>query len=197
MRNNGGVGMVNIRDHWLILRTSASRTLPLLRSLSASGFDVWTPRESQNRRTGRGKPTAECMVATAPSFLFARATHLDELLGILSLPLNPHPPFSLFRHAGRIPLVKDESLEPLRSYEARAERKTRRSHRYIYPRGTKVKTDQSAFVGMTFEVEGGNSKEAVAQLGPFRMKIGTWLLRPDGIQDDHIAPTGSATGIPA
>lgn len=184
--------VINIREHWLILCTSAARTLPLARSLAEAGFTAWAPKETQKRRVGRGK-TVETETAIMPGIVFARADHLNDLLAIRASPLAQHPSFSLFRHAGRIPLIKDGSLADLRKAEERAATKTRRSRRYIYPRGTRVRMDEPAFVGLVGIVEQATGKAAVVSFGgSFRITIASWLLRTDGVQDAQVAPTGSA-----
>ncbi|UAK23655.1 transcription termination/antitermination protein NusG [Sphingomonas nostoxanthinifaciens] len=173
-------------DKWCILRTSAARTLPLAESLAAAGFEVWTPRETQRRRIHRARKAEEdCTVAIAPSFVFAKAESVPDLVTIIAAPFSQHPRFSLFRYAGRVPLIAAADLNELRRAEERAAHKQKRSQRYIYPRGAHVRVEHQAFgglIGIVQDCDGKHARVALTLFGkPFEMKIATWLLRTDDV----------------
>lgn len=190
--------LMDAKGGWCILRMAAGRTLAVADSLSAAGIEAWTPKEVQRRRLHRSRKAAEDhTVAMAPTFVFARAHALPDLLRIMSMPVSPHPPFGLFRFAGRIPVVGERDMEFLRSAEKKAERRQKRSHRYIYPRGTHVRIDQEAhpaFGGMIGVVEACQGKEARVTLALFgrtvEFKVATWLLRTDDVTNGE--PSGIA-----
>lgn len=106
---------------WCILRTSGGRTLALEASLSGAGFDVWTPKELKTRKRARSTITVEQAVPIAPTLVFASADRLRDLFAITILPASPHPDFSVFRHAGRVPLIGDEAIAGLRDAQRDAD----------------------------------------------------------------------------
>lgn len=121
--------MIDESDRWCILRTSPGRTLPLARSLEAAGFEVWTPTKiirrpapGQRRRLvlGMRRDMVEVALPILPSFLFAAADRLDDLLRVAALPFGPHPSFAIFRHGDRVPLVGGGCVAGLRDAEAEA-----------------------------------------------------------------------------
>ncbi|HEX8382437.1 MAG TPA: hypothetical protein VF592_03580 [Sphingomonas sp.] len=108
---------------WCILRTSGPRTLALARSLAAAGFEVWTPARTFRRVLQKGRKGERKVQVDAPilpTFVFARASHLSALAYAAAEPVSPHPPFSIFRHGGRIPLVNGSDVAGLRDEEGRA-----------------------------------------------------------------------------
>lgn len=108
---------------WIILRTSGGQTLPLMRSLRAADFEVWSPARTIRRVLRRGRPgerSVESDVPILPTFLFAREGQLDALARLAGDPANVHPGFSIFRHGGRIPLVGDGDVRGLQEEEMRA-----------------------------------------------------------------------------
>lgn len=117
------MGREDQQSGWCILRTSGPRTLALARSLAAAGFEVWTPQRTTRRvlRKGRkGERKIQVDAPILPTFVFARATHLSALAYAAAEPVSPHPPFSLFRHGGRIPLVNGADIAGLQEEESRA-----------------------------------------------------------------------------
>lgn len=109
---------------WCILRTSGARTLPLAASLSAAGLEAWTPTRTIKRqrfgarpRVERHRVTVEMDVAILPTFVFARVTHILDLEHAAKDPASQHPPFSVFHHAGRIPLIADCDIMGLQEAE--------------------------------------------------------------------------------
>lgn len=110
-------------SRWFILRTSGGRTLPLMRSLRAAGYDVWTPAKVL-RRTVRAKTplctrTIEIDAPILPTFLFATEEHLVALTGEASDPASQHPAFSIFHRAGKAPIIGGAQITGLQAEEAR------------------------------------------------------------------------------
>jgi len=170
---------------WCILRTSPGRTLSLADSLAGAGFEVWTPRQMTVRKRPRSTIRIEREMPIAPTFIFAKSSHLSELAALRSRPVNPHPPFSIFRHAGRIPLIADAEVEGLRREEERLHVRSRRSKRRAYVLGQRVRLTEGAFAGMSGVVERATGKYVlVAFGGNFEMEIGSWLLSPDEVQHE-------------
>lgn len=192
-----------ISQRWCILRTSGSRTLALADSLTAAGLDAWTPRLTTRRRLPRSPAHREIVVPILTTFVFARACHRDELRAIIARRLlrsaDQHPPFSIFEHAGRIPVIADDAIAGLRAEEDRAtaaykiitdreaasaEHNARRQRiaelragAPNYPVGARVTVPQVAFAGMTGVVERGKGKKPAVNFGGgVVIEIEAWLL---------------------
>lgn len=109
---------------WCILTTSGGRTLAVARSLNAAGFEAWTPvatlqREKPGRYNGPRRKI-EIDAPILPTFVFARATHLLDLLVITKDPASRHPPFSVMHHGQRVPLVAEMDILGMRQAEQEA-----------------------------------------------------------------------------
>jgi hypothetical protein len=112
---------------WCILRTSGGRTLALADSLMAAGIEAWTPRRTLRReKPGRcrlidgSKPVVEIEAPILPTIVFVPAGAMAALATIAADPASPHPPFSLFRHGDRYPLIGVAELRGLRQAEQEA-----------------------------------------------------------------------------
>lgn len=172
---------------WCILRTSAARTLPLAASLGDAGFAVWSPVEHRKVRASRGrKAVVQRSCPITPTFVFARAESLPDLYAVLAMPLSPHPSFSIFHYAGRVPLIADREIANLRQIEARAQLGKLKEQRYVYPKGAVVDVKHGAFTGLTGVVEGGDGKTAVVNFGGLfgAVKIATFLIRSDAVRSE-------------
>ena len=171
-------------DRWCILRTSAARTLRLAVSLAAADFDVWTPRRTERRRLPRGrKGYREIVMPIMPTFVFASADQVADLHAAIVMPGSPHPPFSLFRYAGRVPLVEERDIAALRQAEERAQREVLKSTRHVFPVGAHVRVPEGAFAGMNGIVETSDGRHALVCFeGSFRVRIAAWLLREDEVR---------------
>lgn len=117
-------------DGWCIVRTSGGRTLSLAQSLIEAGIEAWSPRRIIKRPApgqrralvmGRRRVMVEVAVPILPTFVFVRACHLDALAVAAAMPISPHPAFTLFSFAGRVPLVSELSVAGLRVAEQDAE----------------------------------------------------------------------------
>jgi len=171
------------RGQWCILRTGGSRTLPLVRSLAGVGLDVWTPIAMTERRKGRSRVRVEAAAPILPTFVFARADDLSELLAIETALTSQHPQFSLFRYAGRIALIADAELAQLRTEESRAALARRRKERHVFEKGARVTVPDGAFTGLTGIVEdGGNGKFTLVIFNQLPIRIASFLLKADDVQ---------------
>lgn len=186
---------------WCILRTSGPRTLPVAKSLAAAGFEVWTPVETNDRRRPRSKVRIEFDAPIMPTFVFARADRLRDLEEAAVAPTNEHPPFSVFRWAGKIPLVSDAQIASLRAAEDRATARTEAAHRRdrlqadrkFFNPGEQVKVTEGSFSGLSGMVEDGDGKFTfVAFGGSMRVKIASFLLASDQVEAGQLCMSTAA-----
>ncbi len=165
---------------WAILRTAAGRTLPLAAALAEAGYEVWTPSQTQKRRTQRGKTkTTEVTVPLMPTFVFVRAMHIESLRSVLRLPICPLPAFSIFHFLGDIPRVSNAEIERLRTEETRGQPKHGGPR---FAAGASVRVEDKNFTGMAGQVvrsEGGYT--FVCFGGAFEFKIASMHLRTDEV----------------
>lgn len=160
---------------WMILRMSSRATLPVIASLTAAGFEVWTPVEVSTRRVPRANVKRRVTLPLLPSYGFARADRLVELMSVASDPQHQHGDFRVMHDDRRVPLVADASLEPLRL----AERKRKPLERGWMP-GDGVRLTDGGFAGLSGVVETARGQFAMVAIPGFRMpiKIATWHLLP-------------------
>lgn len=159
-------------DAWCILRCSNCKTLDLAASLNEAGFEAWSPVETLHR----GEKREVVRIPLTPSFVFAHADRLLDLLALSHSLVRALPPFRLFRNFGEIAVIPAEQLEPLRMIERR--RKPRGTIRPIEP-GTIVRLSEGGFSGMTGTVGLVQGKYAHVSFPglPFTVKFPCWLLR--------------------
>lgn len=189
---HGGTGAGN-RDAWCILRMSGPRTLMVATSLAAAGIDAWTPTTTRLIRIPRSKAKRERDFPIMPTFVFVRASHLPELRRCLAMPSNPHPAFSVFRHAGRIPLIANRDIANLQAVEnlgieqRRQARQreldaARRATRHHVPIGSAVTVQEGGFEGLTGIVEESDGRFALVCFGGrLRVKVASFLLDGDAV----------------
>lgn len=178
------VRLGNRESGWCILRTNGRRTLRLAQSLIDAGIEAWTPRAVQKRRLSRvHMGVREVEQPIMPSFVFARARYLPDLVSILGLPNNPHPSFTIFQHAGRAPVIADGEIAILRAVEERGKRDRRRAQRPAIEVGASVSPTEGAFAGLHGVVEMVKGKIAVVRFSDtFALKVETWMLIGDQIE---------------
>lgn len=169
---------------WCILRTTAGSTVPLLRSLSSIGYEVWTPVHVYRRRMPRTKAKVEREEAMMPTYLFARADRIADLVELSVLPVKDHRDFRLFQHQNRYPLIADKSLADLRTAERKLQvvEKTRPD----FNPGDRVKLTEGGFAGMSGTVESVHGKFASVAFPNYfgnSIKIASWHLLPDSVRD--------------
>lgn len=173
-------------NDWCILRTSGSSTLRLSQSLARAGFEVWTPMELQVK--GRGSQArSERMVAVMPSYVFARADRLPDLVSLTMEPISPHPPFSVFKHLDRFPLIAERELKALRDIETKA---AARNEPVIFGQGDLVRARVEAFQGLTGEVvETSRGQFTLVAFPKFAIpvKFASWQLNAVELQSTDSA----------
>lgn len=161
---------------WLILRCRGSSTLRLARSLSAGGFDAWTPVEIQVKRQRQTDARAELMVAVMPTYVFVPAEHLLTMLDESEAPASQHPDFSVFRYCERFPLIADRELVALRNIERKAAAK---AVPVKFPSGEPVRTPDGPFQGLTGQVVENSRGEFTLVAFPgfnIPVKFASWKL---------------------
>ena len=189
-------------SRWCILRTSGGRTLKLATALTEAGIEAWTPKRTFKRpmpgkrpdQHGR-RPMIEIDAPILPTFVFARAVHVDHLIGLAADQASLLPGFSVFIHAGRTPEVGDHAVAGLQQAERdaeaaiqairdadsreekrklraealstdRARRKAMRAQRRDFAAGEVVTiADMPALVGMEGVVESSDGRSAVVMFG--------------------------------
>lgn len=161
---------------WCILRTKGSSTLRLARSLNASGIRAWTPEEFQDRKSHKHGQRIETAVAVMPTYVFALASHLIDLLAEADAPVSQHPSFSVFRYNERFPLIADVHLNGLRAIERKAAAENKP---VIFPRGEEVRMPEGAFQGLTGQVVEQSKGKFTLVLFPglsVPVQIASWKL---------------------
>lgn len=173
---------------WCILRTGASRTLPLVASLESAGFDVWSPVQTLIRRRGPARERVEYAAPIMPTFVFARADRRHELAHLAAQPFSNHPGFSVFRYLGAIPTIGEAEIAEARRIEERGNRATKMGQRQAFTIGQPVKVTEGPGAGLSGEVvKGGDGKFVLVAFAGINMKIGAWLLGTDEVHDTPIA----------
>jgi hypothetical protein len=170
---------------WLILRCSGRNTLPLADSLNRAGFECWTPVEVETRRVLRSRSRIEVRKPLTAHYVFARASHVDDLCRLSTDPLSRHPRFSIARRQDNdgIALIHDKELDPLRFEEQRA------SHRHqakqaprSFDKGQTVTTRAAGFAGMSGIVERAKGKYVFVLFDGKEVKVASFLLQPTDIR---------------
>lgn len=190
-----------VTDRWIILRTAGRNTLGLFDSLAKDGFDVWTPVETKNERVGRSRRRVEIRRSIMPSYVFARESHLLDLLQLAELPVKPrrgrglrdpaHADFSVLHAFGRIPMVAERHLSELRKIEAK--RTVAKRALYSFPRNASARVKGGAFGGLVGVVVRSTPMKTTLCFGKsFPVEIPTSLLDPDEIRIDQIAALKAA-----
>jgi len=179
----------NRASRWCILRTSGPSTGRLAASLQNAGIEAWTPTEHIQRRMPRGKSKESRIVAMAPTYVFVRWTHEDELRLIERAEITPHPRFSIFRHCGKTVYVSHRALHQLRAlqqdsyiaslpYSGRRPGKPRGKH---YEPGETVKITNGAFTGFEAHVDASDGLTTTLVIGlfgrPTEVRVPTLHLR--------------------
>lgn len=181
--NTTGAGQS--QGKWCILRTSAARTLPLVKSLNDKDIGAWSPGKTIERRRGHSRARYEVQLAIIPTFVFLPEAFCDDARRIIAMPSSPHPQFSLFTYRDAIPLILDKELTRLREEEEFHRTKVKKSKRYDFGNGDGVRVDdvESAFLGMSGVVESCNGKRAWVDFGgSLRVNIGAWKLLSDEVR---------------
>lgn len=170
---------------WCILRTASRQTIPLSESLAEDGYEVWTPIETRTIRIPRKNVKREIRLPIMPSYVFARACHLIDLIQRADQPIAPR--FCVMHAFGdQIPLVRDAHLTKLRELEIKkTPKRTKRADRIFSP-GVKVKVGEGggSFVGMVGRVERSDTGCTLVCFNDrYTVQISTLLLAEDGVCD--------------
>lgn len=164
-----------MNDQWCILRMAGPRTLAVAESLKQAGYDAWTPVGFSSKRKSRNPAKERALVPVMPTYVFARASHLLDLMAEVRRPSSAHPAFSVFRWHDRVPLIADCSLDFLR----RAERRQRppKAERE-FTKGEMVRIEDGGFAGMSGIVETGKGQYTMVCFPGFNVpiKVSTLLL---------------------
>lgn len=184
---------------WVILRTAPASTIGLAKSLAAAGFTAWTPVEDQRKRRPRSNDWVDRTVPMLPSFVFADAVGLPALAALAMKVEKAQPAFSVFRYAGRIPVITAASLDALRAMESKAAHRAEMERRKAMKRpdcqlpvGTAVAITDGPYQGMRGTIDRVKRKNAIVHIaGRHYVTVGAWLLRPD--EAEVLQPMEGAT----
>jgi hypothetical protein len=187
---------------WFVLRTNGRSTLPLAASLKEAGFDVWTPSQIPD---GRGKRASldDPRAPMYPTYLFARAHHLFELIALSANPGRNHAGFSVHRDCNGVPLVADRALNWIRAEEARidgihierARRERAKQKSEAYSPGESVELPRElypSFAGLEAQVDRSDGRQTHLSIGPLKIEISTWILRNNSVRDADSPSLGEA-----
>lgn len=178
-------------DAWCILRCSGQKTLRLATTLADDNFEVWTPIETRTVKVPKANVRREVMLPIMPSYVFAKATRLIDLLQIAGRPAHAyaHADFSVMRHGGLIPLINDDSLQALRRTEARRSSKRKAVRVFAPGLDVTVKTEGGSFAGMHGTVKRSDSGYSLVLFGKsFEAKIPTFLLDESDVRNGDPYP---------
>jgi hypothetical protein len=179
--NNGPMGERG--GPWCILRMSPGRTLAVAEALAELGFEVWTPSETIVKRVGLVRKQVTLAAPLLPTFVFARAGQLGDLLVLARSPALTSqvwdseqqrmitkgcPHFTVFRHGGRYPLVSDRSLDTLRVAEQRGRPMKEVK---LFSAGERVKCPDAGFDGLVGVVETTKGRHALVCFEGFAIPI--------------------------
>jgi transcription antitermination factor NusG len=146
---------------------ASARTLTVVASLTAAGFDVWAPTGMIRRKIPRSHKYRDLEVAMLPALAFANAAHIDELLAVIHSPVRVHPAFTLLQRGESVLTAANNQLQPLRDFEAKhnedwqafleteareARRKSKKSRARAYVMGQRVRVDVPSFAGLIGEI---------------------------------------------
>lgn len=178
---------------WCILEMTSQRTLRVVRSLAADGFEVWAPVMNWRRRRPRSTKFHDIELAVMPGFAFARYADLPQLCAVLASPTlaSQHPPFSIMRYQDEPLALPDDQLQGLRAYEAamadrwrdfldRERRKGNRARRYVL--GQRVRLPNTAFEGLDAEVVEIQPGKLVLRFSGFPHPVTVDSCAPEPVQ---------------
>jgi transcription antitermination factor NusG len=176
---------IELEGKWCILRTAPRSTITLARTLAEDGITVWTPTQIILRAKTRRKASVERPAPILPSFVFAAAHEAARLSLLRTLPGSRHVGFSLFRYAGRVPLIDDATLEQLRNQERSAADRYEAAKRRVqippaFQAGQRVRVEKSAWSGLEGVVQSQAGEYAMICFGGRQsFKISSWILQAD------------------
>jgi hypothetical protein len=165
--------------------------MSLAASLAKDGYEVWTPVEQRNIRVPRMNARRPMTLPMLPSYVFARARHLVDLLELAAMPVKPrrgaglrepaHANFSVVHWHDRIPLISDEHFVRLREIEARRA-PTKKAER-VLPIGARARVLRGIASGMVGFVEKSNRVHTKIRCGDKLMEFETCILAGDEVSN--------------
>lgn len=169
---------LGVTDRWCILRMRASSTITVTESLTRAGFEVWTPIANIVKRHTPARLRKKVTAPAWPTYAFARAVHLDDLLAEIANPKSNHPDFSIYREYERYPLVTDRELAEARAAERRNKP---RKEAPVFAQGDQVRVTDGVAAGMSGIVERAKGKYALVCFpnGSVPLEISTFALVPN------------------
>lgn len=182
--------MTATQSFWCIIRTSGRHTLRLAQSLREDGFDVWTPIETRNVRIPKANVKRTVELPIMPSYIFARAAHLIDLLQLAALDFKPrrsagqpaHAGFSVMHSHDGIALVADAHLQRLRSLEAKLTPLKKADRTFGFGVEVNVRIEGGSFAGMKGTVrKSDNAYTLVCFDERLTVKIPTFLLEQNDV----------------
>lgn len=146
---------------WIILRTSGRHTLRLAATLSEDGYEAWTPVETRTIRIPRANVRRTVMLPIMPSYVFAQAHNLIDLIQLAAMKPKPrrasqqpaHADFSVMHYNDRIPIIADHHLQSLRTIEAKRRPRQKAERTFDPGVSVRVKMEGGSFAGMNGRVE--------------------------------------------
>jgi len=182
---------MNNEMSWCVLRTASRNTIGLAETLAEDGYEVWTPIETKTMRIPRKNVKREVRLPIMPSYVFARARHLVDLLQLAEMSVKPrresgrpaHAGFSVMHAFDQIPLVPDAHLAALRRIEIKRTPLKKADKRFIP--GVTVKVGGGSFGGMVGRVERSDKGHTLVCFNErYLVKIPTLLLSADSLCDE-------------
>ncbi len=176
---------------WIILRTAGRSTLNLAKSLGEDGFDVWTPIENRTIRVPRKNVRRPITLPLMPSYVFAKAGHLIDLLEMACLDFKPrraagqpaHAGFTVMHYHDRIPVIGEGQLHSLRRLEHKLKPKVKADHSFGKGVQVRVKIEGGSFAGMKGVVRKSDSGHTLVCFDDrLEVKIDTLLLEENQLR---------------
>ena len=168
---------------WFILRMAASDTLKLHDHLSRRGFRVWTPIDRKFGRRPRSRREYDKTFPLLPTYVFADASRLDDILLLANVEYPDHPRFRIMQADGGIPLISDIALEALQFEEDRrhaiyTKLKIRNTKAPVIPVDTDVRFGEGPFAGLPGVVVGREGSYTLVDFDAFPqpIKVSSLLL---------------------
>lgn len=173
-----------IESGWVVLKTSAGRTLALAGALAKAGVESYAPERIIRVRAPRSRRVVEHHKPILPMFVFVRAIHLRRLIDWEQDPLCPMPGFTVFRRwddRAQVPVIADATLQGIRDEEEQARiahlRKARQKRLAV---GTTVRLTEGPWRGLTGTVEKSDERFAKVSIGGrHALKVATFMLIED------------------
>lgn len=163
---------------WCILRCSSAHTMRLAHSLTDAGISAWSPVEVKSKRVPRANIKRQVVIPLMPSYVFADARKLFDLIELAEAEHKAQPDFRLFRSAERIPLIADCNLDALRLTEKKRTVEARKA----FTKGETVKLTDGGFTGLTGTVESAQGQFVMVAIPGFnyQLKVAAWCLLREG-----------------